>query len=103
MHRTASVAPSVTTGRRSARAAHDHRRDRGPASWSDQRRSGELLDAYIGAPSRLSQDTSIHPGWNTSIDSLSKLEWGQLISIEREMARYKCMKHSVKPLQMQNG
>jgi hypothetical protein len=26
------------------------------ASWSDERRSGELLDAYIGAPMRLSQD-----------------------------------------------
>lgn len=60
----------------------------GSASWSDQRRSGELLDAYISAPSRLSQDTSIHPGWNPSIDSLSKLEWGQLIAIERETARW---------------
>ncbi len=58
------------------------------ASWSDQRRSGELLDAYIGAPKRLSQDTTIQPGWNPNIDCLSKLEWGQLISIERETARW---------------
>ncbi len=58
------------------------------ASWSDERRSGELLDAYIGAPMRLSQDSTIHPGWNPRIDCLSKLEWGQLIIIERETARF---------------
>lgn len=58
------------------------------ASWSDHRRSGELLDAYIGAPLRLSQDPSIQPGWNTNITCLSKLEWGQLITIERETARW---------------
>jgi hypothetical protein len=58
------------------------------ASWSDERRSGELLDAYIGAPLRLSQDATIQPGWNPRIDCLSKLEWGQLIIIERETARW---------------
>jgi hypothetical protein len=58
------------------------------ASWSDQRRSGELLDAYIGAPTRLSQDSTIQPGWNPNINCLSKLEWGQLICIERETARW---------------
>jgi hypothetical protein len=58
------------------------------ASWSDERRSGELLDAYIGAPMRLSQDSTLHPGWNPRIDCLSKLEWGQLIIIEKETARF---------------
>jgi hypothetical protein len=57
-------------------------------SWSDQRRSGELLDAYIGAPMRLSQDATIKPGWNPHIDCLAKLEWGQLLTIETETARW---------------
>lgn len=61
------------------------------AHWSDVRRVTMLLDAYIQAPSRLSQMPELagaQAAWPPSINELSKLIYGQKITVERETARF---------------
>jgi hypothetical protein len=59
--------------------------------WNDVRRVTMLLDAYIQAPNRLCQMPELagtQQAWDPAINDLSKLIYGQKISVERETARF---------------
>lgn len=75
-----------------ARQGASNAANAGRANWSDTRRTTMLLDAYIGAPLRLSmQPDLVAPGhirWNAAIDQLSKLEYGHKSQIEFETSRF---------------
>jgi hypothetical protein len=61
------------------------------AHWNDERRVTMLLDSYIQAPVRLSQMPELNgtqQAWPPSINELSKLIYGQKITVERETARF---------------
>ena len=62
-----------------------------PTTWNSLERKMLLVDAYLGAPLRLSRQPSLcGPGhtWNTSVDHLSKLMYGQKLHVENETARF---------------
>lgn len=59
--------------------------------WSDVRRVTMLLNAYIQAPSRLSQAPGLadmHQIWDPAVDDLTKLVYGYKSAVEKETARF---------------
>ena len=64
--------------------------DQQAAHWNNTERRILLADSYIGAPRRLCRqpDLCLPHRWNTSVDELSKLVYGQKLQVEIETARF---------------
>jgi hypothetical protein len=64
---------------------------RAAPQWNNPERKMLLVDAYIGAPLRLSRQPDLccagHT-WNTSVDELSKMIYGQKVHVDTETARF---------------
>ena len=60
------------------------------AQWNNSERQHLLADAYIGAPLRLSRqpDLCLPHRWNTHVNDLTKLVYGQKTQVELETARF---------------
>jgi len=60
------------------------------AHWNNPERRMLLVDSYIGAPRRLSRqpELCLPHRWNTQVDELSKLVYGQKAQVEIETARF---------------
>lgn len=89
------MSQSAANPRSRMQAGNAAHRDGGAAApiaphWNNPDRQHLLADAYIGAPLRLSRQPDLCVGyrWNTDVDDLTKLIYGQKVHVEEETARF---------------